>query len=139
MQRPKHLMITIYPCVWQTELTAKDQLVEKYQQMLQDARREHQQEMEGHRQEAAALREKLNTQADSAFSRLKQAALEAANISTPVIPTDRQLERLLQLEDLTAQQQQEIRRLQQQVPGLEWISNAECGGDVTHIGQPQCL
>lgn len=92
--------------------------MEKYQQMLQDTRREHQQEMTGHRQEAAALREKLNTQADSAFSRLKQAALEVASISTPVVPTDRQLERLLQLEDLTVQQQQEIKRLQQQVRKL---------------------
>ena len=83
--------------------------------MLQDTRKEHQLEIASHREEAAALREKLNSQADSAFSRLKQAALEAASISTPMVPTDRQLERLLELEDLTLQQQQEMKRLRQEV------------------------
>ena len=83
--------------------------------MLQDTRREHQMEMTSHREEASVLREKLNSQADSAFSQLKQAALEAANISTPVVPTDKQLERLLELEDLSLQQQQEIKRFRQEV------------------------
>ena len=95
--------------------------MDKYQLMIQDMRREHQQEIDGHRQEAATLREQLNTQADTAFSQLKQAAVEAANVPMPVVPTDRQLERLLQLEDLTAQQQQEIKRLQQQVGKLRKI------------------
>ena len=72
-------------------------------------------EMASHREEASALREKLNSQADSAFSQLKQAALEAAKISAPVVPTDKQLERLLELEDLSLQQKQEIKRLRQEV------------------------
>ncbi len=96
----------------------KEQLAEKYQQMLQDTRQDHQREISAYRDETAALREKLSKQADSAFSRLKQAALEAANVSTPITPTDRQLERLLELEDLTDQQQQEIKRLRLEVSGL---------------------
>lgn len=105
--------------------------MDKYQLMLQELRQEHQQEIEVHRQETATLREKLNTQADSAFSRLKQAALEAANIPTPVVPTDRQLERLLQLEDLTAQQKREIKKLQQQVRKLI-ISSATFANSYFH-------
>lgn len=89
--------------------------MEKYQRMVQDTRKEHNMEISSHREEAAALREKLNSQADSAFSRLKQAALEAASISTPVVPTDSQLQRLLELEDLSLQQQQQIKRLRQDV------------------------
>ena len=83
--------------------------------MLQDIRKEHQVEVSALKEEAATLRLKLNTQADSAFSRLKQVAMEAATISTPEGPTDAQLERLLKLEDLTIQQQQEVNRLRQEV------------------------
>lgn len=90
-------------------------MTEKYQQMLQDTRKEHEREISAYRDEAAALREKLNTHADTAFSRLKQAALEAANVPSPVVPTDKQLERLLELEDLTIQQKQETQRLRQEV------------------------
>ena len=99
----------------QAELSAKEELAEKYQQMLQDIRKEHQVEVSALKEEAATLRLKLNTQADSAFSRLKQVAMEAATISTPEGPTDAQLERLLKLEDLTIQQQQEVNRLRQEV------------------------
>lgn len=99
----------------QAELSAKEQLAEKYQQMLQDIRKEHQMEVSAYKEEAATLRLKLNTQADSAFSRLKQVAMEAATISTPEVPTDAQLGQLLKLEDLTIQQQQEVNRLRQEV------------------------
>lgn len=99
----------------QIEVSMKEQLAEKYQQMLQDVRLEHQNEISAYRDETAALREKLSKQADSAFSQLKQAALEAANISTPIAPTDRQLERLLELEYLTVQQQHEVKRLRLEV------------------------
>lgn len=90
-------------------------MAEKYQQMLRDTRKEHAKEISAYREEAAALREKLNAQTDTAFSRLKQAALDVANVSTPAMPSDRQLERLLELEDLTIQQKQEMKRLRQEV------------------------
>ena len=114
-----HVKCMLSMCfVVQIELSMKEQLAEKYQQMLQDTRQDHQREISAYRDETAALREKLSNQADSAFSRMKQAAIEAANVSLPVIPTDRQLERLLELEDLTVQQQQEVKRLRLEVGSL---------------------
>ena len=92
-------------------------MVEKYQQMLQDTRREHESEILSYKHEIAALREKINTQAHETFSQLKKTALEAANVPPPVLPTDKQMERLLELEDVSMQQKQEIKRLQQEVCG----------------------
>ena len=101
--------------MFQVELSAKEQLAEKYRQMLQDTRKEHEKELSVYREEAAALREKVNAQADTALSRLRQASLEAANVTSPGVPTDKQLERLSELEEMAIQQKQEIKKLRQEV------------------------
>ena len=101
-------------------------MVEKYQQMLQDTRREHESEILSYKHEIAALREKINTQAHETFSQLKKTALEAANVPPPVLPTDKQMERLLELEDVSMQQKQEIKRLQQEVCGCFFFITGLC-------------
>ena len=91
-------------------------MAEKYQAMLQDARKELQREVAAHKQEVAALRTKLHSQEDHNFSKLKSEALEAARSPTPPpLATDKQLERLLVLEDLTASQEEEAKRLCQRL------------------------
>jgi len=90
-------------------------VAEKYQTMLQEARRELQREMAAHKQEVVALRTKLHSQEDQNFSKLKSEALEAARSPTPSLPSDKQLERLLVLEDLTASQEEEAKRLRQRL------------------------
>ena len=93
----------------------KEELAEKYQQMMQDARRDLQKELSAHKEEVATLGKKLDMQTNSTFSRLKEAALEAVNMPQAVVPTNQQLERLLELEDLTLRQEKDIKVLNQKV------------------------
>ena len=83
--------------------------------MLQDARRELQKEISAHNVEVATLRAKLTSQDDKTISELKRKALEAINVPAPVVATDKQLERLLVLEESAAQHDQKLQRLKQQV------------------------
>lgn len=49
---------------------------------------------EAHRVEVSSLTDQLHTQADAAFSKLKEAALDAVNVPRPNLPTEKQLARL---------------------------------------------
>ena len=99
-------------------------MAEKYQTMLQDARKQLQREVTAHKQEIAALRTRLHSQEDQNFTRLRTEALEVASSPAPPLPSDSQLERLLVLEDMTASQEEEIKRLRHQMETEEEESRA---------------
>ncbi len=107
------IFICCYP--EQIQLSEREEVAEKYQSMLQDARRELQREAATHRQEMAALRSKLHSQDDRNLAKLKTEALEAASSPSPSLPSDQQLERLLVLEELTASQGEELKKLHRQM------------------------
>ena len=92
----------------QMQLFEKEEVAEKYQSMLQDARKELQREMKTHEQELVSLRAKLHSQEDEYVAKLKAQALEAARTPVAILPSDSQLERLLVLEELTSSQEEEI-------------------------------
>lgn len=100
--------------VTQSQVSQKEQLAEKYQRLLQEARNELHTTTDAHKTEVASLTAKLHSQADSALSRLKQAALEAVNPPQPPHLTDAQLDRLRELEELTEEQEKAITQLRRQ-------------------------
>ena len=64
----------------------------------------------------------LHSQTDSAFSKLKEAALDAVNVPKPELPTDKQLARLQELEELVVEQENanttlslEVKRVRQEM------------------------
>ena len=85
------------------QLSQKELLVEKYQHLLQAAREELSAATEAHKSEVSSLMRQLHSQTDSALSRLREVELEAINIPQPVLPTDDQLDRLRELEELTVE------------------------------------
>ena len=99
----------------QTQVSQKDQQAEKYQRLLQEARNELHSVTDAHKAEVASLTAKLHSQADSALSRLKEAALEAVNPPRPLHLTDSQLDRLRELEEMTEEQEKTNTRLRREV------------------------
>ena len=106
--------MTVVLSVTQSQVSQKEQLAEKYQRLLQEARNELHATTDAHKTEVASLTAKLHLQADSALSRLKEAALEAVNPSRPPHLTDAQLDRLRELEELTEEQEKTITQLRRQ-------------------------
>ena len=97
------------------QVTQKEQLADKYQNLLQDARNELRAATEAHKVEIASLTSKLHSQADSALTQLKEAALEAVNPPQPLHLTDTQLDRLRELEELTEEQEKTSEQLRREV------------------------
>ena len=97
------------------QLSQKELLVEKYQHLLQAAREELSAATEAHKSEVSSLMRQLHSQTDSALSRLREVELEAINIPQPVLPTDDQLDRLRELEELTVKQERVTRTLRDEV------------------------
>ena len=58
---------------------------------------------------------KLHSKNDSTFSKLKEAALDAVNVPQVELPTDKQLARLQELEDLVVEQESANAALSQEV------------------------
>ena len=104
-------------CVCSTKalVDQKESLVDKYQRLLQAARQELQMTTESHKQEVASLMNKLRSKTDSTFSKLKEAALDAVNVPQVELPTDKQLARLQELEDLVVEQESANASLSQEV------------------------
>ena len=124
----------LFSLTLQSELSEKDRQVQRYQDLLQRARRELRDSAHTHKQELASLTAQLHTQTDSTVTRLREAALEIANIPPPNVVTDDQLVRLRELEDLCVEREREGARLTQQVgvgvwPGLCVLCTA-CQGMV---------
>ena len=102
----------------QSQVSQKEQIADKYQRLLKEARSELQAATDAHKAQVASLTSRLHSQADSALSRLKEAALEAVNPPRPLHLTDSQLDRLRELEELTEEQEKvnmQLRREVQQV------------------------
>jgi DNA repair exonuclease SbcCD ATPase subunit len=96
-------------------VSQKEQVADKYQRLLKEARGELQAATEAHKAQVASLTSKLHSQADSELSRLKKAALEAVNPPRPLHLTDSQLDRLRELEELTEEQGRANTQLRREV------------------------
>ena len=95
----------LFSLTLQSELSEKDRQVQRYQDLLQQARQELRDSTRKHKQELASLTAQLHTQTDSTVTRLREAALEIANIPPPNVVTDDQLVRLRELEDLCVERE----------------------------------
>ena len=120
----------------QSELSEKDRQVQRYQDLLQQARQELRDSAHTHKQELASLTAQLHTQTDSTVTRLREAALEIANIPPPNVVTDDQLVRLRELEDLCVEREREGARLTRQVGVGVWPvwGESEGGGQTDPAG-----
>ena len=96
-------------------MSQKEQLADKYQRLLQEARKELEQVVEAHKGEVTSLAEQLRQQEQASFSQRVAAALSTANPPTPVLPTGELLVRLRELEELVGEQERANARLTQQV------------------------
>ena len=105
----------MYVCSTKALVDQKESLVDKYQRLLQAARQELQTTTESHKHEVASLMSKLRSKTDSTFSKLKEAALDAVNVPQVELPTDEQLARLQELEDLVVEQESANAALSQEV------------------------
>ena len=115
-ERPEIYILLFSLCFYsQTQVSQKDQQAEKYQRLLQEARNELHSVTDAHKAEVASLTARLHSQADSALSRLKEAALEAVNPPRPLHLTDSQLDRLRELEEMTEEQEKTNTRLRREV------------------------
>ena len=99
----------------QTIVSQKELLADKYQKLLQEARKELQQVVNAHKGEVTALAEQLRKQEEAAFSQRAAAVLSAANPPMPVLLTGDQLVRLKELEELVGEQEKVNAKLSQQV------------------------
>ena len=126
----------LFSLTTQSELSEKDRQVQRYQDLLQQARQELRDSAHTHKQELASLTAQLHTQTDSTVTRLREAALEIANISPPNVVTDDQLVRLRELEDLCVEREREGARLMQQVGVGVWpvCREREGGGQTDPAG-----
>ena len=100
---------------FQSLVSQKEQMADKYQRLLKEARSEHQAAVDAHKSQVASLTSKLHSEADSAFSRLKEAALEAVNPPRPLHLTDSQLDRLRELEELTEEKEKTNTQLRREL------------------------
>ncbi|XP_072045515.1 centrosomal protein of 290 kDa-like [Amphiura filiformis] len=88
----------------QTRIQQKEDALQKYVELLDKAREESAEENKKHLEEMHRLQLTLHTQSDAAFSKFKKAAMDLTNKQAPAGPTNKQLLRLQELEDLVAQQ-----------------------------------
>ena len=97
-------------------MSQKEALAEKYQKLLQDAREDLKTATDAHRSEQTAFLKQLHSQNDSAFSKLKEAAMDASEMKVPELAIGQdQLIRLHELEDLVKELERTNSVLIQQV------------------------
>ncbi|XP_071791224.1 centrosomal protein of 290 kDa-like [Asterias amurensis] len=88
----------------QTRLQKKEEALQKYVELLDEARQESAGEHKKHLEEINNLHLKLHGQSDAAFNKFKKAAQTLVNQPGAPVPTNKQLARLQELEDLLAEQ-----------------------------------
>ncbi|XP_065911878.1 centrosomal protein of 290 kDa-like isoform X3 [Dysidea avara] len=86
----------------------KEKAATKYQSLLEQSRQETQLLNKAHKEEVQRLMQQIHTQSDNTFTKLKQAALDTVNMPSPQLPTEQQLARLQELEELLKEQEATI-------------------------------
>ncbi|XP_071943126.1 centrosomal protein of 290 kDa-like [Antedon mediterranea] len=88
----------------QARIQQKEDAIQKYMDLLDQSRRELDEENKLHIQEVQNMQLKLNSKSDMAFTKFKQTAMELINKPSATIPSSKQLQRLSELEEIAAEQ-----------------------------------
>ncbi|XP_033101363.1 centrosomal protein of 290 kDa-like isoform X2 [Anneissia japonica] len=88
----------------QARIQQKEDAIQKYIDLLDQSRREQEEENKLHIQEIQNMQLKLHSQSDMAFTKFKQTAMDLINKPSAAIPSSKQLQRLSELEEVVAEQ-----------------------------------
>ncbi|XP_042190773.1 centrosomal protein of 290 kDa isoform X1 [Callorhinchus milii] len=88
----------------QARLNQKEEVLHKYQHLLATARKEQEEIARKHEEDLKILHQKMDLQADASLSKFKEAAIELMKKPSLPIPTTNHLQRLAEMEQIVAEQ-----------------------------------
>ncbi|XP_051818445.1 centrosomal protein of 290 kDa-like [Antechinus flavipes] len=88
----------------QARLNQKEEVLKKYQDLLEKAREEQREIIKKHQEDIFILHQKLDLQADSSLSKFKQTAMELMKQSSVPVDTSKHFTRLAEMEQTLAEQ-----------------------------------
>ncbi|XP_062931236.1 centrosomal protein of 290 kDa isoform X3 [Cynocephalus volans] len=95
----------------QARLNQKEEVLKKYQHLLEKAREEQREIVKKHEEDLHILHHKLELQADSSLSKFKQTALDLIKQSPTPVPTTKHFVRLAEMEQTVAEQDDSLSSL----------------------------
>nr|XP_058164499.1 centrosomal protein of 290 kDa isoform X1 [Dasypus novemcinctus] len=95
----------------QARLNQKEEVLKKYQHLLEKAREEQREIVKKHEEELHILNHKLELQADSSLSKFKQTAWDLMKQSATPVPTNKHFIRLAEMEQTVAEQDDSLSSL----------------------------
>ncbi|XP_015996139.2 centrosomal protein of 290 kDa isoform X6 [Rousettus aegyptiacus] len=95
----------------QARLNQKDEVLKKYQHLLEKAREEQREIVKKHEEDLHILHQKLELQADSSLNKFKQTAWDLLKQSPTPVPTNKHFIRLAEMEQTVAEQDDSLSSL----------------------------
>ncbi|KAL8221662.1 UNVERIFIED_CONTAM: hypothetical protein K2H54_073925 [Gekko kuhli] len=95
----------------QARLTQKEEVLKKYQHLLAKAREEQEEIAKKHEEDLRVLHQKLDFHTENAFNKFKKTALELVKKPSLVVPTNKHLIRLAEMEQTVAEQDSSLTSL----------------------------
>ncbi|MBZ3878823.1 Centrosomal protein of 290 kDa [Sciurus carolinensis] len=95
----------------QARLNQKEEVLKKYQHLLEKAREEQREIVKKHEEDLLILHHKLELQADSSLSKFKQTAWDLIKQSPTPVPTNKHFIRLAEMEQTVAEQDDSLSSL----------------------------
>ncbi|XP_044311122.1 centrosomal protein of 290 kDa isoform X2 [Varanus komodoensis] len=95
----------------QARLNQKEEVLKKYQHLLAKAREEQEEIAKKHDEDLRVLHQKLDLHADHSFNKFKQTALELMKKPSLVVPANKHLIRLAEMEQTVAEQDSSLASL----------------------------
>ncbi|XP_066489245.1 centrosomal protein of 290 kDa isoform X2 [Tiliqua scincoides] len=95
----------------QARLNQKEEVLKKYQHLLAKAREEQEEIAKKHEEDLRVLHQKLDSHADNSFNKFKQTALELMKKPSLVVPANKHLIRLAEMEQTVAEQDSSLASL----------------------------
>uniref|UniRef100_A0A2K6L2L0 Centrosomal protein 290 n=1 Tax=Rhinopithecus bieti TaxID=61621 RepID=A0A2K6L2L0_RHIBE len=95
----------------QARLNHKEEVLKKYQHLLEKAREEQREIVKKHEEDLHILHHKLELQADSSLNKFKQTAWDLMKQSPPPVPTNKHFIRLAEMEQTVAEQDDSLSSL----------------------------
>ncbi|XP_035306850.1 centrosomal protein of 290 kDa isoform X2 [Cricetulus griseus] len=95
----------------QARLNQKEEVLKKYQHLLEKAREEQREIVKKHEEDLHALHHKLELQADSSLNKFKQTAQDLIKQSPVPVPTNKHFIRLAEMEQTVAEQDNSLASL----------------------------
>ncbi|XP_065052482.1 centrosomal protein of 290 kDa-like [Rhopilema esculentum] len=93
----------------------KEETISKYQEMLKSLREDMKAQEESHKHEMKVIQDRLHLEIEEKVKKLKKMHLEYINAPQPPTPSERQLNRLAELEEMVAEQDNKLAVAKEQV------------------------